>query len=81
VRGILDHPHYTRPATFRGMSVPDVLVSGHHGEIERWRRRERVRRTLARRPELLQDAALTVEEQDELDALLRLEKESDHEGD
>ena len=81
VRGVLDHPHYTRPATFRGMSVPDVLVSGHHGEIERWRRRERVRRTWQRRPELLQDAALTVEEQDELDALLRLEQESDHERD
>ena len=81
VRGVLDHPHYTRPAMFRGMGVPDVLVSGHHGEIERWRRRERVRRTWQRRPELLQDAALTVEEQDELDALLRLEKESDHEGD
>ena len=81
VRGVLDHPHYTRPATFRGMSVPDVLVSGHHGEIERWRRRERMRRTWERRPELLQDAALTVEEQGELDALLRLEKESDHEGD
>jgi len=81
VRGVLDHPHYTRPATFRGISVPDVLVSGHHGEIERWRRRERMRRTWERRPELLQDAALTVEEQDELEALLRLEKESDHEGD
>jgi tRNA (guanine37-N1)-methyltransferase len=81
VRGVLDHPHYTRPATFRGWRVPDVLISGHHGEIERWRRRERVRRTWERRPELLQDAALSVEEQDELDALLRLEKESDHEGD
>ena len=61
--------------------MPDVLISGHHGEIERWRRRQRVRRTWERRPELLQDAALSVEEQDELDALLRLEKESDHEGD
>jgi tRNA (guanine37-N1)-methyltransferase len=81
VRGVLDHPHYTRPAMFRGMGVPDVLVSGHHAEIERWRRRARVRRTWERRPELLQDASLTVEEQDELDALLRLEKESDHEGD
>jgi tRNA (guanine37-N1)-methyltransferase len=81
VRGVLDHPHYTRPATFRGWRVPDVLVSGHHGEIERWRRRERVRRTWERRPELLRDAALSVEEQDELDALLRLEKESHHEGD
>src|SRR5262245_4125366 len=52
VRGLLDHPHYTRPAAFRGMNVPGVLVSGHHGEIERWRRNERVRRTRARRPDL-----------------------------
>jgi tRNA (guanine37-N1)-methyltransferase len=81
VRGVLDHPHYTRPAVFRGMSVPDVLVSGHHGEIERWRCRERVRRTWKRRPDLLPDATLTVEEQHELEALMRLEKETDHEGD
>ena len=39
--GLLDHPHYTRPAVFRGLAVPDVLLSGHHAEIERWRRRER----------------------------------------
>jgi tRNA (guanine37-N1)-methyltransferase len=53
VRGGLDHPHYTRPAVFRGMAVPDVLISGHHAEIERWRRDERLRRTRARRPDLL----------------------------
>ncbi len=53
VRGVLDHPHYTRPAVFRGMAVPDVLVSGHHAEIERWRHDERLRRTRARRPDLL----------------------------
>ena len=53
VRGVLDHPHYTRPAVFRGMSVPDVLMSGHHAEIERWRREEQLRRTRARRPDLL----------------------------
>ena len=52
-RGLLDHPHYTRPAEFRGWTVPDVLLSGHHGEIERWRRNEALRRTLERRPELL----------------------------
>jgi tRNA (guanine37-N1)-methyltransferase len=69
VRGVLDHPQYTRPALFRGMAVPDVLLSGHHGEIDRWRRRERVRRTLDRRPELLKDAALTVGEQQALDEL------------
>jgi len=78
VRGVLDHPHYTRPAVFRGMAVPDVLISGHHGEIERWRRRERLRRTLARRPDLLAGAALTEAEREDLDALL---KESGHESD
>jgi tRNA (guanine37-N1)-methyltransferase len=51
--GLLDHPHYTRPAVFRGLAVPDVLVSGNHAEIERWRARERVRRTEKRRPDLL----------------------------
>ena len=69
VRGLLDHPHYTRPAEFRGMAVPEVLLSGHHGEIERWRRRERLQRTLARRPELLAKADLTTEERRDLDEL------------
>ena len=55
VQGVLDHPHYTRPAVFRGMAVPDVLVSGHHAEIERWRSEERMRRTRARRPDLLKE--------------------------
>ena len=77
VRGLLDHPHYTRPAVCRGQSVPDVLVSGNHAEIERWRRRERVRRTLARRPDLIEHASLTPDERRELDAIL----EGDHEGD
>ena len=74
-RGLLDHPQYTRPAECRGRPVPDVLVSGHHGEIERWRRRERVRRTRERRPDLLDDARLTAEERQELDALDAREKE------
>ena len=56
-RGLLDHPHYTRPAVFRGSAVPDVLLSGHHAEIERWRREQRLRRTQARRPDLLTDGA------------------------
>jgi tRNA (guanine37-N1)-methyltransferase len=54
--GQLDHPHYTRPAVFRGWTVPDVLLSGHHGEVDRWRREERLRRTRARRPDLLASA-------------------------
>lgn len=70
-RGLLDHPHYTRPAVFRGRAVPDVLVSGHHGAIERWRRAERVRRTLERRPDLLETAALSDDERRELDELRR----------
>lgn len=57
-RGLLDYPQYTRPAEFRGMSVPPVLLSGHHGEIAKWRRREALARTLAHRPEMLQHATL-----------------------
>jgi len=54
--GVLDHPHYTRPAEFAGRAVPPVLLSGHHAEIEKWRRRERLRRTLERRPDLIERA-------------------------
>jgi tRNA (guanine37-N1)-methyltransferase len=50
--GRLDHPHYTRPAEFRGWKVPEVLLSGHHAEIERWRRAQAERRTHERRPDL-----------------------------
>ncbi len=59
--GLLDFPHYTCPADFRGIKVPDVLLSGHHGEIRRWRRREALRRTLERRPDLLGRADLDEE--------------------
>jgi tRNA (guanine37-N1)-methyltransferase len=51
--GLLDHPHYTRPEVFRGMAVPEVLRSGHHAEVERWRREASLARTRARRPDLL----------------------------
>jgi tRNA (guanine37-N1)-methyltransferase len=54
-RGLLDFPQFTRPAEFRGMGVPTVLLSGHHAEIENWRRREALKRTLERRPELLSE--------------------------
>jgi tRNA (guanine37-N1)-methyltransferase len=72
-RGLLDFPQYTRPATLdwpggttemQKMSVPDVLLSGNHGEIRRWRKREAVARTLERRPDLLVDATLDEEEQE-----------------
>ncbi|MBM7632567.1 tRNA (guanosine(37)-N1)-methyltransferase TrmD [Geomicrobium sediminis] len=53
--GLLEHPHYTRPAEFRGMKVPDVLLSGHHRNIEEWRKKESLRRTYERRPDLLED--------------------------
>ena len=53
--GLLDHPHYTRPAEFRGMEVPDVLRSGHHAEIERWRRGAALDKTRRNRPDLLED--------------------------
>jgi tRNA (guanine37-N1)-methyltransferase len=62
-RGLLDFPHFTRPAAFRGHRVPDVLVSGHHGEILKWRRREALQRTLAQRPDLIATAALDDDEQ------------------
>jgi tRNA (guanine37-N1)-methyltransferase len=52
--GLLDHPHYTRPADFRGMQVPDVLLSGNHSEIERWRREAAVAKTRRNRPDLLE---------------------------
>ena len=55
---LLDHPHYTRPPSFRGEDVPDVLTSGHHARIERWRRDQALRRTLERRPDLLEHAPL-----------------------
>lgn len=60
--GILDYPHYTRPPEFRGMKVPEVLLSGNHREIERWRRREALRRTCRQRPDLLGKAGLTEED-------------------
>lgn len=53
--GLLEHPQYTRPANFRGMKVPEVLLSGHHEKINEWRKKESLRRTYERRPELLKD--------------------------
>lgn len=62
-QGLLDYPHYTRPASFRGLRVPDVLLSGDHEKIRRWRRKEALRRTMKRRPDLLARAPLTDEDQ------------------
>ncbi len=60
--GLLDYPQYTRPAEFHGMAVPDVLLSGDHEAIRRWRHAQRLRRTLARRPDLLRAEALSEED-------------------
>jgi tRNA (guanine37-N1)-methyltransferase len=71
-RGLLDYPHYTRPAELGEngtLRVPEVLLSGHHAEIRRWRKREALARTLARRPELLETAVLDDEEQRILEEL------------
>lgn len=57
--GLLEHPHYTRPADFRGMKVPDVLVSGNHKYIDEWRKKESLRRTWQRRPDLLEHYELS----------------------
>lgn len=60
--GLLDYPHYTRPAEFRGMAVPEVLVSGNHEEIRRWRRQRALEKTLRNRPDLLEGAELSAED-------------------
>jgi tRNA (guanine37-N1)-methyltransferase len=72
--GILDYPHYTRPPEWRGFKVPEVLVSGNHREIELWRRREALRRTLKRRPDLLERATLSEEDKKLLESI----KEEEH---
>ena len=69
--GLLDHPHYTRPAEFRGMKVPEVLLGGNHAAIEKWRRREALRATLLKRPELLATADLDDEGRKLLEELRR----------
>jgi tRNA (guanine37-N1)-methyltransferase len=74
-RGLLDYPHYTRPAEFAGLKVPDVLLSGHHAQVRRWRKKTALARTLDRRPELLERAALDDEERALLDDILRERKQ------
>jgi tRNA (guanine37-N1)-methyltransferase len=60
--GLLEHPHYTRPRVFEGHEVPQILLEGHHARIARWRREQALKRTLARRPDLLGEAGLTEED-------------------
>lgn len=61
--GLLEYPHYTRPVDFRGLKVPDVLLSGHHENIEQWRNKQALKRTLERRPDMLEKLELSEKEQ------------------
>lgn len=67
--GLLEHPHYTRPADFRGMKVPDVLLSGNHANIEKWREEQSLKRTFERRPDLLEHVELTKPQQTYIEQL------------
>jgi tRNA (guanine37-N1)-methyltransferase len=68
---LLEYPHYTRPAEVRGMTVPDVLLSGHHEAIRLWRRKEALRATYEKRPDLLKDRQFTMEDRQLLDDIIR----------
>ena len=74
--GLLDAPYYTRPAEYRGWKVPDVLLSGNHGEIARWRREQSLTRTRDRRPDLLEQAKLEPEDHDVLEGRPRRRRRS-----
>ncbi|MCL6621723.1 MAG: tRNA (guanosine(37)-N1)-methyltransferase TrmD [Syntrophobacterales bacterium] len=75
--GLLDHPHYTRPRVFEGHAVPEILLSGDHAAVARWRRQEALRRTLRRRPDLLARAALTPADRDFLARLREISEQQD----
>ncbi|MFA5551034.1 MAG: tRNA (guanosine(37)-N1)-methyltransferase TrmD [Trueperaceae bacterium] len=66
--GLLDYPEYTRPAEYQGLTVPDVLLSGHHGNVAAWRRLQALKRTFKRRPDLLKSAPLSEEERALIDS-------------
>ena len=76
--GLLDYPHYTRPAEFRGMPVPEVLINGNHQEIRRWRREQALRKTLRNRPDLLEGVEVSEADRKIL-ARIKLAKSSDRE--
>jgi tRNA (guanine37-N1)-methyltransferase len=73
-RGLLDYPHYTRPAEFAGLKVPDVLLSGHHADVRRWRKKTALARTLDRRPDLIESASLDDEDRALLEEIKRERK-------
>jgi tRNA (guanine37-N1)-methyltransferase len=76
--GLLEYPHYTKPAKFRGWKVPEVLTSGDHGKIEKWRREQALTRTLYKRPEMLNEAELS---KDDLAFVDRLKSTANHDAD
>lgn len=80
--GLLDYPHYTRPETYEGFKVPDILLSGNHENIRQWRLKESLKRTLFRRPELLSGLSLNKEQEEMLDSLMKdsISKESTDES-
>jgi len=69
--GLLEYPHYTRPPEFRGWRVPEVLLSGDHLRIERWRREQSLRRTLAKRPDMLEQAALNADDKKMIEKIVK----------
>jgi tRNA (guanine37-N1)-methyltransferase len=75
--GLLEYPHYTRPAQFRGWGVPDVLVSGNHARITRWRREQSLLRTLKQRPDLLERADLDVTDRKTLEKIINAEDQDE----
>jgi len=80
--GLLDYPHYTRPETYEGLKVPDILLSGNHENIKQWRLKESLKRTFYRRPELLSGLSLNKEQEEMLDSLMKdsISKESTDES-
>ena len=71
--GLLDYPHYTRPAEFRGLRAPEILLNGDHQQIRRWRREQQLRKTLANRPDLLERAALSADDRRLLESIRETE--------
>jgi tRNA (guanine37-N1)-methyltransferase len=82
--GLLDYPHYTRPADFRGMAVPEVLVNGNHDQIRNWRRKTALAKTLRNRPDLLERVRLTAEDEKLLNQIkldqIKLDQDIDGNG-
>ena len=78
---LLEYPQYTRPEEFMGMRVPEVLLSGHHANVEKWRREKSIERTSLNRPDLLKDAILSKKERQYLKEFIRKQEEAEEEKD